>query len=165
MIEVSVDQYTFELAHKDAAYILNGQIVDADVQQINDQLWHIIYKNHSYKVFIHKVIPETKEVIMSINGKRKSVKVRTRMEKLLADLGLEHTLHKKLNTVTAPMPGLIHRLLVKVGDQVQKGDQLLILEAMKMENVIKSPGEGVVNKIHISPKDSVEKNELLISFQ
>ena len=62
------------------------------------------------------------------------------------------------------MPGLIQRIEVNKGDEIHKGDPLLILEAMKMENVIKSPGEGIVSTIHVREKASVEKNELLISF-
>ncbi|MCL4121821.1 UNVERIFIED_CONTAM: hypothetical protein GTU68_029708 [Idotea baltica] len=63
------------------------------------------------------------------------------------------------------MPGLIHSISIQEGESVKKGDPILILEAMKMENIIKSPGEGIVNKIHVSPQSSVEKNELLITFE
>ena len=62
------------------------------------------------------------------------------------------------------MPGLIHSIMVSPGDQIEKGDSLFILEAMKMENVIKSTGEGIIAEIHVSEKQSVEKNQLLISF-
>ncbi|MEL6135773.1 MAG: acetyl-CoA carboxylase biotin carboxyl carrier protein subunit, partial [Bacteroidota bacterium] len=78
--------------------------------------------------------------------------------------GMEHSLSKKLDSLKAPMPGLIHSLKVEAGQEVKKGDPLLILEAMKMENIIKSPGEGVVKEIHVVEKNSVEKNALLITF-
>jgi len=69
-----------------------------------------------------------------------------------------------LKEIKAPMPGLILDLKVAPGDQVQKGDVLLILEAMKMENSIKSPGDGVVKEVKVSLKQSVEKNQVLIQF-
>jgi biotin carboxyl carrier protein len=62
------------------------------------------------------------------------------------------------------MPGLILDLKVKPGDEVKKGDVVLILEAMKMENSIKSPGDGIVKLVKVNLKDSVEKNQVLIQF-
>ena len=62
------------------------------------------------------------------------------------------------------MPGLILDLKVKPGDEVKKGDIVLILEAMKMENIIKSPGDGLVKSVKVKLKDSVEKNQILIQF-
>ena len=63
------------------------------------------------------------------------------------------------------MPGLVVDILKKSGDEVSEGENLLILEAMKMENVIKSPINGVIKSIGVKAKDTVEKNQLLISFE
>jgi biotin carboxyl carrier protein len=62
------------------------------------------------------------------------------------------------------MPGLIIDLKVNQGDIVKAGDTLLILEAMKMENIIKSTGEGTVKNVKVKKGDSVEKNQVLIEF-
>jgi biotin carboxyl carrier protein len=62
------------------------------------------------------------------------------------------------------MPGLILDIKVAPGDLVKKGDVVVILEAMKMENSIKSPGDGVVKDIKVALKQSVEKNQVLIQF-
>ena len=62
------------------------------------------------------------------------------------------------------MPGMIIDLRVKAGDQVKAGDPLLVLEAMKMENIIKAPGEGTVKQVKIKKGDTVEKNQVLIEF-
>ncbi len=64
--------------------------------------------------------------------------------------------------VTSPMPGLISKLNVKAGDSVKKGDGLLIIEAMKMENEIKSPISGIVKNLSVLPGQVVEKNSNLI---
>jgi biotin carboxyl carrier protein len=66
--------------------------------------------------------------------------------------------------IKAPMPGLIFDIKVKEGDEVKKGDAVLILEAMKMENILKSPGDGTVKSIKIKKGQSVEKNQVLIQF-
>ena len=78
---------------------------------------------------------------------------------------MDTTQSNVVKEIKAPMPGSILNILVEAGQEVKAGDQLLILEAMKMENVIKSPGDGVVAKIHVDEKQSVEKNQVLISFE
>ena len=62
------------------------------------------------------------------------------------------------------MPGLVLELNVEAGQTIAKGDPLLILEAMKMENVIKSAGEGVVEEILVKKGAAVEKGALLIKL-
>ncbi len=64
-------------------------------------------------------------------------------------MGMNNSSAGKVNNIKAPMPGLIIDLKVKVGDEVKQNDALLILEAMKMENIIKSPGDGVVKAVKI----------------
>ncbi|MNR65826.1 2-oxoglutarate carboxylase large subunit [compost metagenome] len=69
-----------------------------------------------------------------------------------------------MKEIKAPMPGLVLNVMVQEGQEVGKGDNLLVLEAMKMENIIKSPDSGIVKKILITKGDKVEKNEVLIQF-
>lgn len=67
--------------------------------------------------------------------------------------------------VSAPMPGNILDIKVKAGDSVKKGDVLLILEAMKMENEIMAPRDGSVAGVHVNKGDSVESGKALVSLQ
>ena len=64
--------------------------------------------------------------------------------------------------VTAPMSGTIWKIHVKVGDQVKYEDELLILEALKMENAIYAPADGTIAEIRVSENDEVETNQVLI---
>ena len=64
----------------------------------------------------------------------------------------------------APMPGKVLSILVKPGDVVQPGDTLLVLEAMKMENVIKSSVSATVEEVPANAGSAVEKGELLVKF-
>jgi biotin carboxyl carrier protein len=66
--------------------------------------------------------------------------------------------------VTAPMPGNILGVRVSAGQTVAKGDILVILEAMKMENEIMAPSDGTVAGVHVNKGDPVETGALLISF-
>ena len=64
--------------------------------------------------------------------------------------------------VTAPMAGNIWKIHVKVGDQVQYEDELMILEALKMENPIYAPADGTVSDIKVAENDAVEANQVLV---
>lgn len=67
--------------------------------------------------------------------------------------------------VVTPMPGVVNRILVDVGQQVQKGDVLLVVEAMKMENEYRCPCDGVVRIVHVTPGTAVEANTTLITVE
>ncbi len=69
------------------------------------------------------------------------------------------------NTVTAPMPGKILRVLVKEGQEVKAGQGLLVLEAMKMENEIPAPKDGVVKKIYVKEGDAVNTGDPLVELE
>lgn len=77
--------------------------------------------------------------------------------------GIEDSV-KQLN-VSAPMPGLIVRLHCQPGDQVAKNQSLMVMEAMKMENDIKSPTAGVLKSISVTVGDNVEKGQALAEFE
>ena len=64
--------------------------------------------------------------------------------------------------VKAPMPGLVIKVLVEVGELIEKGQQVVILESMKMENELKSPRGGVVTAVQTAAGDSVEKDQILV---
>ncbi|MDQ6689193.1 MAG: acetyl-CoA carboxylase biotin carboxyl carrier protein subunit [Gemmatimonadota bacterium] len=66
--------------------------------------------------------------------------------------------------VRAPMPGLIVRINVKVGDRVQAGQGLVVMEAMKMENELRATASGTVRSVEVAPGTAVEKGALLIGL-
>ncbi|HEY4196679.1 MAG TPA: acetyl-CoA carboxylase biotin carboxyl carrier protein subunit, partial [Mucilaginibacter sp.] len=71
----------------------------------------------------------------------------------------------KVSEIKAPMPGLVLKLFVEEGSEVKKGENLFILEAMKMENIIKSPADVTVKTVKIKPGDKVEKGQVLLIFR
>jgi biotin carboxyl carrier protein len=79
-------------------------------------------------------------------------------------MGMDKLQGNAMNELKAPMPGMVLKIMVNAGDEVKKGDSLLVLEAMKMENNIKALGDGVVTAIPIKAGDKVEKNQVLIKF-
>jgi biotin carboxyl carrier protein len=70
----------------------------------------------------------------------------------------------KVSEIKAPMPGLVLRILASEGEEVQKGGNLLVLEAMKMENIIKAPADVIIKSVKVNPGDKVEKNQVMMIF-
>ena len=101
----------------------------------------------------------------SVNGKNYELKLSNELDQLLLKMGMGKSKDNKMDVVKAPMPGLVLHILVEIGQSIEKGDSLIILEAMKMENIIKATGSGIVKAIKVSTKDAVEKNQVLIEME
>jgi len=74
------------------------------------------------------------------------------------------TARRGVPDLKAPMPGLVTRVLVKPGDRVDAGTPLVVMEAMKMENELRSQGKGTVDRIHAEPGAAVEQGVILVTF-
>lgn len=135
-----------------------------DIVRIDPSSYSLIYNNKSYEINVLKTDRESKSISLKINGTTSEVHLSTKLDLLLEKMGIDTTASQKLSILKAPMPGLVIEWFVSEGDSVQAGDKLLVLEAMKMENVIKSPGEGIVKKIIINKGTAIEKNQVLIEF-
>jgi biotin carboxyl carrier protein len=144
---------------------LDGENFMVDVADISANNAHWIYKGHSYNVEVVMVNSEAKEMTIKVNNTPYTIQLKDRFDDLLKSLGMEGAGKAKLSNLKAPMPGLVLDILVTEGQQVEKDTPLLILEAMKMENVIKSPAPAVVKKVTAVKGSAVEKNNILIEFQ
>jgi biotin carboxyl carrier protein len=164
MFETIIGDHILQLNKKGEDYLQGDQKLELDIYQIDDRHWHVLYGDRSYRILLHEVDAVKHDVILSINGKKTKIHLRSRLARLLKELGLENALETKVESILAPMPGLIHSIIAQEGDTIKKGEPLLILEAMKMENVIKAPVDVVVEKIHVTEKAAVDKNALLMSF-
>jgi biotin carboxyl carrier protein len=164
MYKASVNKKSFAVEPSDDGFKINDEVIAWDLVKIADGIFHILHNNKSYRAEVVKADHATKTFTIRINGRNYTVDVKDRFDLLLEKMGMNGSTAGKINSVKAPMPGLIIDLKIKAGDQVKQGDPLLILEAMKMENIIKSPGEGTVKLVKIKKGDSVEKNQVLIEF-
>lgn len=91
--------------------------------------------------------------------------VKDEMAILMEKMGFKDSSASSAGSISAPMPGKIVKLLIQVGDVVQPGQPVVILEAMKMENELKTTLGGTVKNIAVEPGQSVEKNELLLEIE
>lgn len=105
------------------------------------------------------------DVEFTLNGRWCRVPVRNEQELLLDRLGFKSAAEVGEGQLNAPMPGKILEIVVNVGDTVNTGDPVAILEAMKMENELKAPVDGTISSIHVEEGQSVEKNVLILEIE
>ena len=141
------------------------EVINWDVVEVKDGRFHIVYNKKSFVADVLTHDRKSKSFEIIINNNTYSVQLKDRFDELLHDLGMEVGSSNKDNDVKAPMPGRVVEILVKEGDAIAKGDGLIVLEAMKMENIIKSTREGVLKHIQTAVGDSVEKNAILLSYE
>ena len=145
-------------------FTLDGNEKGIDIIEIKDGIFHIIKDNKSYNAEVLKANKEEKTFVIRVNGNKYTVELKDKYDDLLKELGMEMGSSAKVKELKAPMPGLVVDVRVKEGDEVKKGDALVVLQAMKMENILKCPADLVVKKIHVKKDATIEKNQLLISF-
>jgi biotin carboxyl carrier protein len=92
------------------------------------------------------------------------MQITDQFDELLHQLGMDNLTTATISEIKAPMPGLVLRILASEGQEVQKGGNLLVLEAMKMENIIKAPADVIIKTVKINPGDKVEKNQVMMIF-
>lgn len=157
------EKHSFEIEQKGNTLVFQGKEVPLTILEIGKKKFHLLYKNRSFTAEVVTILD--KEMMLKINGTEYSVILHDEYEGLLESLGMTRETKNGAAKLNAPMPGLVLNVLVQVGDTVDKGTNLLILEAMKMENIIKSPREGIIKSIEIEKGTKVEKNQALITFE
>ncbi len=168
MYKAQVNDKNFEIDFEKgnrAKGSVDGKPFQLDVVNISEGEYNVIHNNKSYTILVDTTNYDEKQVVLRVNGTPYTVGVHDRFDMLLEELGLDNLDSDKVNELVAPMPGLVLDIKVEVGASVQKGDALLVLEAMKMENILKSPAEGIVKQVSVKKGEAVEKNQLLITFE
>lgn len=164
MLTIEVNGKSLQFDEKKGAVLIDGKLTEVDMVKLDNNKYHLLYDKQSITIELLEKDETGKQTILQVNNSKKTVKVSDQYDALLSQLGLDKAMSAKANQLKAPMPGLVLSIQVKEGDSVQKGDALLVLEAMKMENLIKATAAGTIKKIWIAPKQAVEKNALLIDF-
>ena len=141
-------------------------LIDYEVLEINYLKNEIILLNgkKKYKCEILKENIKNQTYVIKINGHISSIRLMKSVEKTIEKLGINKNSLQNVNVIKAPMPGLILEVMFKVGDKVKKGDPIIVLEAMKMENILTAPVDAIIKEIKVKPQQTVEKNNVLINF-
>lgn len=137
---------------------------DIEIIQKDQETFIVITENKVYTLYCTYIDKENKTITFLKNGDNIKIELREPLDEILKSMGLEDAMTPKVSDVKAPMPGLVLEVNVKPGDYVKKGDTIVVLEAMKMENSIKSPIEAIVQSISVEKGQAVDKNAVLVNF-
>lgn len=148
---------------KNSTIIVDNKEFHFDIYPQDNKTFLLKIEEKFYEAVVQKI--EDEKVILTINGKRFEFEIRTTLQekakKLLeAKSTGEHTIE-----VGAPMPGMILKIVKKEGAEVEAGEPVIILEAMKMENELRSPVRGKIKEIFATIGEPVEKGIKLFSIE
>ena len=144
----------------------NSSDVDTlDSIKVNAKNLHVLDNNSAFEVEVVHSDFLNKMMSLSINGNIYDIKLEDEYDQQVKKMGLLAVTTQKLNEVKAPMPGLIVDVMVEVGQEIVEGTPLLVLSAMKMENIILAQGEGIIKSIEVKKDDAVEKGQVIIKME
>jgi len=137
--------------------------VKAEVSQITTNSYVIRINDSVFEITSDKLSKDRFGIV--IDACYFDATVRTQLQETANDLQKRQSKLKHHSDVKAPMPGLILKLKKKVGEEVKLGEPILILEAMKMENELRSPAGGILKKIFYKEGQSVEKDSIILTIE
>ncbi len=140
---------------------INGQLLEVDFQSISGQpVYSLLLNGKSYEAHVAHD-DEAWQVLL--RGRLFQARVEDEREKRPRAAGGAGASEGGEFHLKAPMPGLVVSVLVQEGQPVKKGQVLLILESMKMQNELKSPREGIIQRIKVQAGETVEQKQTLLS--
>jgi len=156
----------YQVTIADREYPVSEEALNSlDLIATADGAYHLLNDGKSYAVEVLQTNAGSKTISLRINGREHHLELADETDQLVKKLGFSVVSATKRLDAIAPMPGLVLDIMVAVGEEVTDGTPLLILEAMKMENVLKAEGDGVVKSISVKKGDAVEKRQLLIELE
>ncbi|MDC6351271.1 acetyl-CoA carboxylase biotin carboxyl carrier protein subunit [Zeaxanthinibacter sp. PT1] len=136
-----------------------------DIIKTGPSTYHLLKEQKAYRIeLIHADYPN-KTLKIAVNGTTYELSIEDEYDQRVKEMGLLAVASQKVNFINAPMPGLILDVMVKEGQEITEGTPLLVLSAMKMENIIVSQGDGVVKSIPVKKDEAVEKGQLVIEME
>ena len=153
--------------------LVNGKAINIDEKEIDDLdlvensktgTYHLLLGGKAYVIDPVNATPSHNDQTLTVNGSTYHIHIADEIDQLVHELGMDQAMDNGISNIESPMPGLVLDIMVQVGDHVQAGQSLCILEAMKMENILKAAGEGTVKQIHVSKGQPVDKGQLIIEW-
>ncbi len=164
MARIEANGSNFNVTKNDTELLLDDKPFNYDIISLPNGDYHMTLDGKSYTISVQDKDTSSGNLSIRMDGRTVNTHLQNKLSNLLKSMGMESG-KKKLKDLKAPMPGLVLSTLVEASQEVKEGDELLVLEAMKMENAIKSPQDGIIESIVVKAGEKVEKNQLLITFQ
>jgi biotin carboxyl carrier protein len=137
----------------------------AAIRWIDHRFFTLDFEGQEYHGEVISDLSEAQQLVLKINHRVFHIRKKHALDELIHQLGMDKPKVRKIKSFNAPMPGRIINVLVAVGEEVDAGTPLISLEAMKMENTLKSSGIGKVKTIHVAAGAVVEKGAALFEFE
>ncbi|WKZ38019.1 MAG: biotin/lipoyl-containing protein [Anaerolineales bacterium] len=160
----TIDDREFEIEVVDERHIRIGdRLLQVDFESVSGQpVFSLLLDGKSYESFVYQG-DEDWQVLL--RGRQYQVNVEDEREKRLKAAAGGGVAEGGEFHLKAPMPGLVVSVLVEEGQEIQKGQVMLILESMKMQNELKAPRDGTMGRIRVKAGESVEQKQTLLSLQ
>lgn len=156
--------YVFKINDQTTEQRLQSTMDSSDLIELDPHTVHILYQQKGYVIECVSEAEGNNQYVLRYNGMEYTVQIEDDVLQTVNALGMMEALEKKGGDVMAPMPGKVLEILVNPGDTVEAGSPLMILEAMKMENVLKAAAPGTIGDIAVGPEQTVNKGDLLIKI-
>jgi biotin carboxyl carrier protein len=164
LYHVTVGARTFQVRFGSEGVEVDGRRVEADFSTLpSTPVWGLRLDGASHRVVAHHVGRGAWNV--NVSGHPVAAEVVDERTRAIRELTGSAAAASGPKPITAPMPGLVVKVEVGEGDEVQPGQGVVIVEAMKMENELKAQGAGIVDRVHVAPGDTVEKGQVLVDFR
>lgn len=150
------------VAHADGTFVVDGRPVNPEIRLAAEGLYSVLIDGRSHTL---RTATRDEGFAIATGCTTLQVSVESERSRLLKRVAGAGASAETRTAVTAPMPALVVRVLAAPGSAVQKGDGLIVLEAMKMENEIRAPRNGTVREVRVGLGKAVEKGEVLITLE
>jgi pyruvate carboxylase subunit B len=161
---VTIGEQTFEVDLRDQDIWIEGEKVSAELHHVPGTLLRRLALNGES----HRIVATAGDARGSwdlhLDGERVQVDVVDERTRTIRAMTARNAGPQGPKPVRAPMPGMVVRVQVEEGDHVKPGQGVVIIEAMKMENELKTDGGGVVSKVLVGAGTAVEKGAVLVEF-
>lgn len=167
MLQIKVNNKQFSVSVAETSSFageINGQPFGCSIEDLGEGRFLLRKDDRVFEIFLLAASEDGKELDLQLGQSYFHAGIQNEFDQLLGTMGFKSGDAKKAKEVKSPMPGKILSVLVEEGSDVKSGQPLLILEAMKMENVLHSAVDGKVKKVLVEKGSSVNKNEVLIQF-
>ncbi|MGB4773276.1 MAG: acetyl-CoA carboxylase biotin carboxyl carrier protein subunit [Chitinophagaceae bacterium] len=142
-----------------------AEVSSADIISTGENAYHIIDGHASRHIYIASETADAKRFRVEAHGESFDILIKDPLDQMLDNMGFTNTVSRIIKDVKAPMPGVVLDINISEGDELEEGQRILILEAMKMENSIVMHAKGKVKKVNVKKGQAVEKNQVLIELE
>ncbi len=164
LYHVTIGERTFEVLIGSEGVSVDGRSVDTDLSTLDGTpVRGLSLDGASHRIVAHRLGKGAWG--LNVSGRRVETEVVDERTRAIRELTGAAAGAAGPKPIKAPMPGLVVKIEVAEGDEVQPGQGVVIVEAMKMENELKAEAAGVVASVHVSAGDTVEKGQVLVDFE